>query len=251
MDFEPVTAGVLFAVAVLAGLVDAIAGGGGLLTIPALLWAGIPPAAALATNKLQACFGSGSASFHFIQAGRVDPKDFRLALLTCLLGAVAGAVSINRLDSAWLQNLIPLLLMGAALFFLFCPPPPPEGHPPRITPRTYGLIVPPLIGFYDGFFGPGTGSFLVLSLVTLLGLDLAHATARTKVLNFASNIASLAVFILAGHIIWTLGLVMAVGQAVGARIGTKLVLTNGASLIRPVLVLISLALTLRLILSAP
>ena len=251
MGVDPMALAALFVVAIAAGFVDSIAGGGGLLTIPALLWAGIPPAQALATNKLQACFGSGAASAHFIHAGRVTPRDFPLSIALCGAGAALGALAVNHLESAWLENLIPILLLAAAIFFLISPKLPENAQKPKINARIFALTIVPLIGFYDGFFGPGTGSFLVLSLVVLHGMELSQATARTKVLNFASNVASFAVFIFGGQIIWTIGLVMAAGQALGARLGTKMVLVKGAGIVRPFLVIISLALTLRLILTAP
>jgi len=247
LGIDPVIGLVLFALAVVAGFVDSIAGGGGLLTIPALLWAGLSPAHTIATNKLQACFGSGSASWRFWRAGQVKPREFFLAIVTSAAGAAIGALSINWLDQAWLQNIIPLMLLGAAVFFMFSPSVPQDGRLPKMTPRTYALFVALGIGFYDGFFGPGTGSFLVLSLVTLLGMDFGKATARTKVLNFSSNIASLAIFLFGGQILWGIGLIMAVGQGIGARLGSNLVLEKGSTIIRPFLVIMSLALTVRII----
>ena len=247
---DPAIGVALFVAAVLAGFVDSIAGGGGLLTIPSLLWAGITPAQALATNKLQACFGSGSASLQFMKAGQVHPRDFALALTTCGLGAALGAMAINRLDPSWLQSLIPIMLVGAAGFFLFSPSLPQDGKPPRLSPHAYALCVASVIGFYDGFFGPGTGSFLVLSLVTLMGMNLSKATARTKLLNFSSNIASLAIFLCGGQILWGIGIIMALGQGIGAHMGSKLVLQKGSKIIRPFLVIVSLCLTLRIVLTA-
>ncbi len=240
----------LFVAATLAGFVDSIAGGGGLLTIPALLWAGLSPAHALATNKVQACFGSGSASWQFIQAKHTDPRDFILSIVACGLGAALGAIAINRLDPSWLQTLIPVLLLAAAGFFIFAPATPHANARPRLTEQSYAVLVAPVIGFYDGFFGPGTGSFLVLSLVILVGMEMGQATARTKVLNFSSNVASFAIFAFGGQILWGLGLIMAAGQAIGARIGSRLVVVKGASVVRPFLVVISLLLTVRLIASA-
>ena len=235
---------ILFAVATLAGFVDAIAGGGGLLTIPALLWAGFSPAQALATNKAQACFGSGAASWRFVAAGQTRPLDYWPALAACGLGAALGAVGVYRLDQSLLRTVIPVLLLGAAAFFVLAPA---TANPrPRMGETGY-LAVVLGIGFYDGFFGPGTGSFLVLSLVTLLGMDLGAATARTKVLNFSSNIASLGVFLFSDQIVWRVGLVMAAGQALGAWLGARLVITKGAAIVRPFLIIISLLLTARVI----
>ena len=139
------------------------------------------------------------------------------------------------------------MLLGAALFFLFSPRLPSHSRPPAMGSLAFALLLPTAIGFYDGFFGPGTGSFLVLSLVTLQGMELTAATARTKVLNFASNLASLAFFVFSDQILWQAGLIMAAGQALGARLGAKLVLQNGHRLIRPVLVAMSLALTVKVL----
>ena len=235
---------ILFATATLAGFVDAIAGGGGLLTIPALLWAGVSPAQALATNKAQACFGSGSASWRFVTAGQTRPMAYWPAIAACGAGAALGAAGVYQLDQTLLRTVVPVLLLGAAAFFVLAPA---SANPrPRLGENGY-LAVVLGIGFYDGFFGPGTGSFLVLSLVTLLGMELKAATARTKVLNFSSNIASLGVFLFSDQIIWRIGLVMAVGQALGAWLGSHLVITKGAAIVRPVLVIISLVLTARVI----
>ena len=220
-----------------------------MLTLPALLWAGVSPAQTLATNKLQACFGSGSASWQFWRAGQVAPREFLFAILTCGFGAALGALSVNWLNREWLQTIIPVMLLGAAAFFFFSPAAPQDGRPPKLSPQVYAMTAALGIGFYDGFFGPGTGSFLVLSLVTLLGMGLGTATARTKVLNFSSNIASLAIFLYSGEIVWGIGLIMAVGQGIGARLGSNLVMEKGGVIIRPFLVAMSLAMTVRVIVS--
>jgi uncharacterized membrane protein YfcA len=237
----------LFGAALAAGFVDSIAGGGGLLTVPALFWAGLPPAQALATNKLQASFGSLSASVHFIRAGIVSPGHIVPAILATAVGAGAGAVAIQHLDPAVLRAIVPFLLLGAAVFLLCSPKLGTAARPPRLPPVPYAVLIAPVLGFYDGFFGPGTGSFMVIAQVTLLGLELTRATARTKVLNFTSNAASLVFFLFGGQIQWTVGLAMALGQTIGARLGSKLVIRTDAQVVRPLLVLISVALSLKLL----
>ncbi len=243
------TLGGLFAVAVVAGFIDSVAGGGGLLCVPALLAAGLSPAQTLATNKLQGSFGTFSASLKFVRAGQVDLKAFTPSILAVFCGAAAGTLTVQVLDAAFLRDVLPLLLTGVAAYFLFSPRIGEEDRHQRLSLAGFAFSFAPLLGFYDGFFGPGTGSFLVIVLVTLLGFNLLKATAHTKVLNFTSNITSLLFFLLGGKIIWSVGLSMAAGQFLGARLGSHLVLTKGAGIVRPCLVIMSLAITARLIIA--
>ena len=202
---SPETAVILMGVSLVAGFIDAIAGGGGLLTIPALLAAGLPTASALATNKLQSPFGSFSASLNFIRKGYVSLGEMWPAIACTFAGAALGAILVQSLDPGFLRSLIPFLLIASAAYFIFSPRASEiEGHR-RIGYPLFGATVGTVIGFYDGFFGPGTGSFFTVAYVTLLGFPITKATAHTKVLNFTSNIASLMVFIAGGKIVWTLG----------------------------------------------
>jgi len=229
-----------------AGFVDSAAGGGGLITVPVLLQTGMPPQWALATNKLQASFGSGSACWHFAKAGLIDWKRVRLAAGLTLLGAALGAGLVNRLDSAWLNRVIPWILAGLALFTLFQPNLGKSESKVRCGEFLFSVTCGLGIGFYDGFFGPGTGTFWAMAHVLLLGLDLRLATARTKAMNFCSNLASLAVFLQAGQVLFAAGLCMGAGQWLGAKAGSKLVIVHGARWIRPLLITVTLALTARL-----
>lgn len=246
-DLSPLTVLGLFGVALGAGFVDSIAGGGGLLTLPALFWAGLSPTQALATNKLQASFGSLSASVHFIRAGAVAPKEFWQAILATALGAGLGALAVQRLDGQALRAIVPFLLITIAVFLIFSPKLGTTQRPHRLSPALYAALIAPALGFYDGFFGPGAGSFMVIAQVALLGLDLTAATTRTKVLNFTSNAASLIFFLFGGQILWTIGLTMGLGQSIGARLGSRLVIRNGAAIVRPLLVILSVALSIKLL----
>lgn len=239
----------LFAIATLAGFVDAIAGGGGLLCIPALLWAGLPPLQALGTNKLQASFGSFAASLHFLRRGEIQLRPLLGSLLLTLLGSGLGTLSVQSIDPSVLQQLLPLLLIGFALYFLVSPRVGDIDSRQRIGLPLFGLSAGFGIGFYDGFFGPGTGSFFALAAVALLGYNLRRATAQAKLLNFASNLASLLAFILAGQVVWLVGLSMGLGQLLGAWLGAHMVLRHGAALIRPLLVVVSTAMAIRLLLA--
>ena len=239
---------ILFLLALLAGLVDSIAGGGGLISVPALLWAGLPPVTALATNKAQAVFGSFTAAANFIHKGAVDLRRAAFSVLCTFLGAAAGALLVQHLGGDLLARIIPLLLIAFALYFLFSPRVSDLDSHQRIGEGAFALLVGTGIGFYDGFFGPGTGTFFAMGFVALLGYNLRRATAHTKVLNFTSNLAALLFFLPGGHVVWTIGLVMGAGQLTGAWIGSHLVLRHGTRLVRPVLVVASLAVSLKLLL---
>lgn len=237
----------LFAVAAVAGWVDTVAGGGGLLTIPALLLAGAPPAAALATNKLQGSAGTLTATLFFARRGLIDWRAMRLPVLTTALGSGLGALLVLALDAADLVAYLPLLLVGIGLYFLLSPQIGDEDRAPRLGPLPFALVVCPLLGAYDGFFGPGTGSFMCLAFVALAGHRVARATAHTKLLNLSSNAGALAYFVFFGEILWLVGAAMIAGQLIGALSASRLVLSRGAALVRPVVVCVCFALSASLI----
>ncbi|WP_133407493.1 TSUP family transporter [Parashewanella tropica] len=249
MDFELTIqiALILFTVAALAGFIDSIAGGGGLLTIPALMWAGLPPVAALATNKLQASAGSFFASWYFIRHGAVKLKTMWLAVGCAFVGSALGAFAVQQIDAEILKVILPFLIFGIGLYFLFSKKLSDDDKHQVLTPTLFAFTAAIGVGFYDGFFGPGTGSFFALAFVMLYGFGLGKATAHAKLLNFSTNIASLIIFIIGGHVVWLLGLTMMVGQALGANLGSRLVLSKGTKLIRPMVVTMSLAMSIKLL----
>ncbi len=238
---------ILLLIAALAGFIDAIAGGGGLLVLPALLWFGLTPEQALATNKLQAVFGSGSATLHFLKQGAIKLREMRRAILCTFIGAACGTITIQLINPATLARLLPILLISFAIYFLFSPRVGDQDAHPRVSPTFFAFTFAFAIGFYDGFFGPGTGSFFAMAFVMFLGFNLIKATAHAKLLNFISNLAALLFFMLGGHVMWQIGLLMAIGQFIGAYFGAHLVLRHGTYLIRPVLVIISLCMTVKLL----
>jgi uncharacterized membrane protein YfcA len=246
-SLPPSLLAVLFGVAMLAGCIDAIAGGGGLLCVPTMLWAGLPPAQTLATNKVQSAAGTLSATLHFQRAGAIDLAAMRWVVVAVLVGAVAGSVAVQSIDPGFLRTALPWMLMGIAAYFLFKPSLGELDRQQRLSLRTFTLTAAPLIGFYDGFFGPGAGSFYAIALVDLLGFNLTRATANTKLLN----LAALLTFLVGGNVVWSIGLVMGAGQFIGARAGSHLVLTRGAKLVRPLLVAMSVALTIKLLSDDP
>lgn len=245
-ELTPAVIAVLVLAAVAAGFIDAIAGGGGLITVPALLAAGLPPVAALATNKVQSSFGSGAATFNFWRAGKIDFALIKWPLLATLAGAAFGAIAVSFADTKWLMIVLPALLIAIALYFLIGPRASDEDVHARLTPLAYSGIAG-AIGFYDGFFGPGTGSFFALSLVTLLGMGLTRATAHTKALNFTSNAVSVVVFVIGGHVLWIVALCMAAAQAFGGWLGSHAAMRFGPNLIRPLLVIVCLAMVAKLL----
>ena len=246
-SIAPRTLALLIGVAFLAGFIDAIAGGGGLLTIPALLTAGLPPHLVLGTNKLCATFGSATASFTFYRRGLFVPRLWRRALLGTALGALSGALLAHWLPSAWLNQMLPVVVFACGLYLLF-------GHIPASSSEETGPIgrfrqwpQSLALGFYDGVAGPGTGSFWTVSTLLLYPLDLLRASGVARSMNFVSNAMALAVFIAAGQVFWVLGLSMGLALMLGAYLGARSAIRGGARFIRPVFLLVVLALTARLV----
>jgi uncharacterized protein len=238
----------LAGVALVAGFVDAVAGGGGLLCLPALLLAGLDPVAALATNKLQGTFGTGSATFAFWSRGALEPKRHLPAIATTFVGAALGVMAVAYAPTRLLSGILPPLLILIAIYFAVSPRLSDLSSAPRLNPRVFTFFFAPLIGLYDGVFGPGTGSFFMLVLVTLFGLGVVEATGRTKLLNFTSNVASLLIFALGGKIVWIIGFTMGVCQIIGAQVGAHMAIRSGARLIRPLLVTVCIVIAVKLLL---
>lgn len=243
---EPWVYTALTATAVLTGFIDAVAGGGGLIMLPALLFAGVSPIQALATNKLQSIFGTAAATRNYARAGLVDWHRHKLTIAFVFIGATAGVLLVQAIDTKMLGLIIPLLLIAVSIYILLSPRMTDEDAHHRVRERGYAPVGG-LIGFYDGFFGPGTGTFFTTSLVALRGYGLTRATGLTKLLNLTSNVASVLFFALGGKMLWLLGLCMAIGAMTGGWLGSHSAIRFGARLIRPLLVVISLGLTARLL----
>lgn len=246
-DFAPWFYPLLFGTGFAAGFVDSIAGGGGLITVPVLLSLGYGPQAALATNKLQASFGSGSAAWHYARAGLMDGRECGRGVAITFLAAAAGTLTVQHVSPIFLRRVIPVLLLGIAAFLILRPRTGLTPRPPRLTPGLFAAIFGSLLGFYDGFFGPGTGTFWAMACVLWMGFDLTKATAYTKAMNFASNLASLLVFLAGGQVHFAAGVVMGLGQWSGARLGSQMVVRQGTRLIRPVFLTVVLLLTVKLL----
>lgn len=237
---------ILSAVALVAGFVDSIAGGGGMITIPALMLAGIPSHEALGTNKFQAVFGSFSATLHFLRKGHLDLKKCALFVGFAFVFALGGTLAVQIISADFLRKAIPFLLMFFALYFLFSPKVSEESSKARLSRIALAFVIG-AIGFYDGFFGPGTGSFLMIALISLGGFGIKDALAQAKLYNFATNLASVLVFLAFGHILFAVGAAMAVGQFIGGYLGAKTALKYGIKIIKPLVVIISLTMCVKLL----
>lgn len=226
------------------GFIDAVAGGGGLVMVPALLFFGVSPIEALAANKLQSMCGTGMALWRFHRCGYVDIASYVPTATAVILGAGAGTIAVQAIGSDAVKVVLPILLACVSLYVLFSPRMTDDEVHHRITPAQF---VPLALGIggYDGFFGPGAGSFYTTSLVALRGLGLTRATGVSKLLNCSSNIASVMVFAVVGNIPWVLGGCLAAGAVAGSWIGSHTAMRWGAQFIRPLLVTISFALTAR------
>lgn len=236
---------ILFFVAFIASLIDSIAGGGGLLTTPSMLILGISPLNVLATNKFQSCFGTFTSTYNYYKNGLLTEKKKSMYFCLSFIGSSIGTLLVSRISNETLESVIPVLLISAALFFI-------TNKGPSEVKQNYKLLVVFnllvfAIGFYDGFFGPGTGSFFVLSFIVVKGVNIMRATAVTKLLNFASNFAAFIIFAFQGYVIWLLGLIMAIAQIAGAYTGSKFAIKNGEKVVRPVLVIVSLLLSARIL----
>lgn len=224
--------GLLWGAAFLAGFVDSIAGGGGIITVPALLAMGLDPHVALGTNKLQACFGSCTASLHYTRGNLVDPKQTVEGILFTAAGAAAGTIAIQMIHAPCLKLLLPVLLAGIFLYLLFSPDLGRLDSRPVVHPFLFYLAAGLGLGFYDGFFGPGTGSFWTIAFVVFMGQNLKKATAHTKIMNAASNLVSLAAFLVGGKVLFVPGLLMGTGQLLGATLGAHMVIKKGTRFVR-------------------
>ncbi|MEN5034673.1 TSUP family transporter [Pseudomonas sp. TWI929] len=227
---------ILALMAFMAGFFDAIAGGGGLITLPVLFIAGIEPLAAIATNKFQAASATVSATFAFARKGMIDWKKSHVMALMSFIGGALGALSVSYVPKTLLQACVPILLIVVAAYFAFSPKPNEQTRKARISVSLFCITVAPIIGFYDGIFGPGVGSFFMLACVILLGQHLLQAVCNSKLLNAACNLGALSVFSLSGAIIWPLALAMAVAAFVGAQLGARCAVHFGPRLIKPLLV---------------
>lgn len=244
---SPLAYALLFVAGFGGGFIDAVAGGGGLITVPALLATGMPPQVALGTNKLQSSCGTAIAVWHYAKAGLMKTPWLWLGVALAFAASMGGAYAVSVLSKDLLKQLIPWLLAAVAVYTALNRRFGIQTGKQRISPLVFAAIFGIALGFYDGFFGPGTGSFWTLALVALLGLELRGATGYTKAANLASNLGSLLIFLGNGSVHFAAAGAMIGGQLLGARLGSALVIRQGAKFIRPVFLTVVFAMTLKLL----
>ncbi len=240
-------AALLILVAFIAGFVDSIAGGGGLITVPVLLLVGANPLEALSTNKVQGSFGAATAAFTYARAGHVNLRAQLPAASIAFAAGVAGAMLATILPTDLLRQVLPIILIAIALFFALKPGLTDTDRTARLSPLAFTAVIVPIIGTYDGLVGPGAGAFYMIGFVMLAGYGVLKATAHTKLLNFASNLGGLIAFAITGAPWWAIGIAMGLAQVAGAALGARLAMRIGARLIKPLLVATSTFLALRLL----
>jgi uncharacterized protein len=234
---------------VLAGFVDAIVGGGGLILVPAL-FAVFPtthPATLFGVNKSASIWGTSIAALRFSRRVEMHWASLLPAALAGFTGGFAGAWAVTVVSPEFLRKLLPLVLL-AVLLYTLARKDLGRDHAPRLHGRAKtaaACAIGALLGFYDGFFGPGTGSFFVFLFVRVLGYDFLHASAAAKLLNTATNLAALILFTLKGHVWWHYAAALAVANVVGSLLGTHLALKHGAAFVRVVFILVVSALILK------
>jgi len=238
----------LFFVGVVAGFLDTLVGGGGLLAVPALLLSGIPPIYVLGTNKFQGSMGTGIATFLLFRKKKLDWNSVKSLMFASFIGSIVGGVIIQFVDTQFLSFVIPIVLVFIAIYFIISPK--PKSTVGNSKPnKKFELFAVPVVGFYDGMFGPGAGSFFAMTGVMLKKLEIIQATILAKPLNFASNIAGFIVFFSFGHIAFLIGILMMMGQMIGAFFGTHYLLKANPLIIRFLIVIISISMLIKYMLS--
>ena len=238
----------LVAAGFVASFIDAQVGGGGVITLPALLAAGLPPAAASATNKVGGTSSALFASVNYLRSGLVPLRQVALFAPLSLLGGAIGVWAFLNSDPSWLLPTILVVMFAMGAYVLLRPTFGIEDRPVAgVLPLVAMGLAALDIGTYDGLLGPGTGSFLLFALVSLLGYGFRRAAALGRVLNLASNLSALAYWILSGHVVWAVGIPMAVSMAAGGWVGSHVTLKHGDRYLKPLFVAITAALALRLL----
>ncbi|HEY0287152.1 MAG TPA: TSUP family transporter [Pseudomonas sp.] len=236
-------------VAFFAGFFDAIAGGGGLITLPALLIAGVDPVAAIATNKCQAASATVSATVAFTRKRMIEWRSGLPMAVMSFIGGGLGAYSLSYLPKLALETLVPVLLIVVALYFSFAPQLDSQSRKAKIPSIVFCLLCAPFIGFYDGVFGPGVGSFFMVAFVMIMGQGILQAMANSKLLNASCNLGALLVFSMLGTIIWPIALAMAFAAFVGAQLGARCAVRFGSRLIKPLLITVCCIMAVKLLLT--
>lgn len=252
MDFiiTPYTYIIILPLIFIAGLVDAIAGGGGLISVPAYLVAGLPPHYALGNNKMSSCFGTLVSTLRYFHHGMIDLPVALISAVFALIGSTLGTKTVLAIDPYFLNYLLIILLPLITIFSIINKKLGLHNHSHLISLQKriiLSIFAGLIIGFYDGFFGPGTGSFLILSFTLLMKYDFVVANGNTKVINLASNIAAMITFIIGGKIIYSIGIPAAIFGIAGNLVGSKFVVKKGNKLIKPIFITVFTVLFLKIV----
>lgn len=239
LELSLVVIGLLFAAGILAGFIDTLVGGGGLITLPALMAAGVPPIFALGTNKLQSAMGTGTASLSLLLMGKVSFAQLKLIMLAAFAGSLLGSLLVQFFDAQVLYIVIPIVILVIAVYFVLSPKQVLTQRSARFSQIKYASSAVPAIGFYDGMFGPGTGSFFVLAGVSLRGQTIVDSTVVAKALNFATNFAALLLFAVFGKVLWKVGGIMMLGQFIGATVGARVLVDIDPAILRYMVIVVS------------
>lgn len=223
-----------------ASFIDAVVGGGGLVSIPTLLWTGLPPLLALGTNKMASVMGAFTSFITFMRSGKVDLGLIKYLFPLSLLGSGAGVLTVRQIPPDFLRPLVLVLLIAVAIYSVFKKNWGTESTYAGMTRRMLLLsgMTAFVFGFYDGFFGPGTGSFLLFAFL-LVGFDFLGAAANARALNFASNIAAAILFSYFGAVNFFYAIPMGISMIIGAFCGARMALSKGAAYVRPLFILVT------------
>ncbi|MEH6558730.1 MAG: TSUP family transporter [Oceanicoccus sp.] len=237
----------LTVVGFVSGFINAVAGGGGLLVLPLMLWLGIPPVTALATGKFQAVFGTLSSSINYFRNGLIDFKSLWPVMFFSMIASACGTMIVLQLGNNVLENILPYFLIGISLFTWLSPNVSDIETAPLFANKFFRWSVGVMIGFYGGFFGPGVGAIAALAFSVLLGQKLRSATAHAKPVVLIANTVSVLIFLVDGNVLFTVGISMALAQIVGAYFGSNLAMKKGAAVIRPLLVVTTIGIAIKLL----
>lgn len=225
-----------------AAFVDAIAGGSGLITIPAYMIAGLNPHVLLGTNKFASVAGTAMSTFTFAKSKRINWNLMLRLLPLSFIGAAIGVYSVLRLDSSILEPLILVILIGVGIYSVVKKDIGLQDHYDGFNTSTLiqGGIFALILGFYDGFFGPGTGSFIIFSLIKIFGFSFVNASSNSKVLNLGSNFMSLVLFAINGKIDYLIGFPVAISMMLGAMVGSRTAIERGNRFVKPIFIIMAL-----------
>ncbi len=229
--------------------VDAIAGGGGLISIPAYLIYGLPYVMTSGTNKFSATMGTSVSAYNFFKSGNTDTKFLKWGIPFCIIGTTFGVNSLLAINSDFLKKIVPFLLIIVAMYTLLNKNMGNKDEFKGYTKKNFslGLILAFSLGFYDGFFGPGAGAFLILGLILIFKFDILKSSGIAKALNLTSNMTSLIIFAYNKKIDYKVGIFVAISCILGGYIGSKFAIKNGAKIIKPLLVTVSIGMAIKLI----